>query len=613
MEAAVLEREERGKRKAEKTPENTIQIGNMLDDIDPKEKTVILHLCNDVGAFNKGFGYEVGQKYPKVRTAYYNWYKAKKGFELGAVQYVKPEENLYVYNMVTMKGFKTADNPHPIDFEALKKCLKTVRKTKNAKDAVIKIGEIRGISKEDWAQVQKLVNQELKTMNVKFYQKEVSHEEEFKKNMRLIKKIPLVELAELIGKTPVRKGRGKYYSLVENDSCMIDIESNMFFRNSVFERGFGKESGGFGGPIEFVMEFVDEINGDRDEAIKMLLHEIGVNEKFNPEKLSDYVYEIKESGPKGDIELPEKDDHVRNVYAYLAKTREINPDVINFFLDNELLYQDKKKNCIFMTKDEDGKPNFASLRSTGNFKFAIDLPNCDYNECFFIKGQQNDTLIVSEAIIDMMSVMSSIDPQLKDFKDNNYLSINGTNKVIAIFNQLEKHPEINKLLLAFDNDVAGKEACDFVKNKLKEIGWDGDVHPMIPTRAKDWNDQLIYGKAFKIVKNEMVNVNVSETGANLDMELNHQQMICSKEIGLATVETDGKLYLSAKYQNPELIIKNMDKMLHIEDVLEEKRLKDLENEKKKEERRNRLKSRIKEAEATRETRRITRVDSDLER
>lgn len=74
-----------------------------------------------------------------------------------------------------------------------------------------------------------------------------------------IKAVPITDYATRSGFTLVRKG--KYFSLKEHDSVIIDVEKNCFWRNSRFSKGY---KGGAGSIIDFAIEF----NGatDNDEA-----------------------------------------------------------------------------------------------------------------------------------------------------------------------------------------------------------------------------------------------------------------------------------------------------------------------------------------------------------
>lgn len=482
-----------------KKEKNTIPItkGNLFDHIDLNKKTVIFHICNDEGGYGRGFAKELAEKYPRARTLYKKWFKYKNHFELGNIQYVKLDKNLYVINMLAQHGYKTKSNPEPLDYKALRKCLKEYNDVAFLKDAKIIMPKLgTGLAGGDWEKIQVIISDELKGKEFTVYDKKTDR---FKNNMQLIYQIPIVEYARDLGLTPIRKG-SRYYSLAEADSVMIDISKNIFFRNSKFTAGFGGVAGGI---VQFVKEFDDTVNTNQ-EAITKLSKELGLNPNYSPEKLKDYINKLPPVPPKGPLVLPEKDSNMKNVYQYLLNKRCLEQEVVDYFVNQSLLYQDKRKNCVWVTHDDKGNPNFASLRSTGSKKFALDVRGCDYDECFYINHNSN-TLFVTEAIIDQMSLMSKMVNSEKTYKDVNWLSINGTNKIKAIFNHLDKDVSINKLFLAFDNDEAGREASNLVIHHLNQTGWEGSVQMFRPYIGKDWNQYLQYEKAYKSFKNEIIN------------------------------------------------------------------------------------------------------------
>lgn len=66
-----------------------------------------------------------------------------------------------------------------------------------------------------------------------------------------------------------------------------------------------------------------------------------------------------------EIKLPERTEgKYSRVYAYLMKKRCIDLEVINYCVKNELLYEDKRGNCVFVGKNDNGQPKYAMLRGT---------------------------------------------------------------------------------------------------------------------------------------------------------------------------------------------------------------------------------------------------------
>lgn len=59
---------------------------------------------------------------------------------------------------------------------------------------------------------------------------------------------------------------------------------------------------------------------------------------------------------------------MRRAYAYLIKTRYIDQDVVQDFVNQKMLYQDQRGNCVFVSYDKDKQPVFACKRGTNTEK-----------------------------------------------------------------------------------------------------------------------------------------------------------------------------------------------------------------------------------------------------
>ena len=305
-----------------------------------------------------------------------------------------------------------------------------------------------------------------------------------------IKAVPITDYATRSGFTLVRKG--KYFSLKEHDSVIIDVEKNCFWRNSRFSKGY---KDGAGSIIDFAIEF----NGATDarEAMRTIAGLYGIE----GEKVSNVRYE-KPFVPQrernfekkvGEIELPEKDNNNRRVYGYLLKTRGIEHSVIKYFLGKKMLYQDKRGNCVFHTGTV-----FGCLRGTDtNYRFVGDLEGCDYNECFFFRGSNEaKTLIVAESVIDIMSIMSHFCREHKKYTDYCYLALAGTTKLQSVFYHLEQETKNGKpldtVMVATDNDEAGEKAWGIINEELTEKGL--KCVRFASPKGKDWNDFIVNTK-----------------------------------------------------------------------------------------------------------------------
>ena len=74
-----------------------------------KGTKIIVHICNNIGGWGKGFVLAISKRWTEPEKKYREWYRnrARNDFELGAIQLIKVSENKYVGNMITQQGIKT--------------------------------------------------------------------------------------------------------------------------------------------------------------------------------------------------------------------------------------------------------------------------------------------------------------------------------------------------------------------------------------------------------------------------------------------------------------------------------------------------------------------------
>ncbi len=297
--------------------------------------------------------------------------------------------------------------------------------------------------------------------------------------------VQITDYAREHGFTLIRKGR--YYTLAQHDSVRIDTTKNYYWRNSIPGRtGVGKGDSIIG----FAAEFVH--NGDLHEALKELTERIYIPEQYvsrTKEQVRDK--QAVKQPVKQELHLPEKGKNMRRVYAYLTKSRYIAQEIVQDFVDRKMLYQDVNGNCVFVAYDAEGNPNFASLRGTlSDIRFLGDVEGCDYTNGFYINNH-SEKLIVTESVIDAMSVMTILEAQGKDWKAYDYLPLGGTGKYEPLRNHLKEQPK-SEILLAEDHDISGVTSMQLIKNMLvEEVGMKaGQIHFHVPEKAKDWNQEL---------------------------------------------------------------------------------------------------------------------------
>lgn len=122
---------------------------------------IIAHICNDIGAWGKGFVMALSRRWPAPAAEYRKWHQSRKGFKLGNVRFVKVEEGLWVANMIAQKGIRRKHGP-PIRYSALGKALSQVAEFAKAHSAQVVMPRIGcGLAGGTWEKVSEIVQTEL--------------------------------------------------------------------------------------------------------------------------------------------------------------------------------------------------------------------------------------------------------------------------------------------------------------------------------------------------------------------------------------------------------------------------------------------------------------------
>lgn len=77
-----------------------------------KRPAIIIHSCNDQGAWGSGFVVALSNRWPGPEAAYRQGSKA-----LGTITHARPEPDLWVFNLVAQKGLGAGAHLDPITFE----------------------------------------------------------------------------------------------------------------------------------------------------------------------------------------------------------------------------------------------------------------------------------------------------------------------------------------------------------------------------------------------------------------------------------------------------------------------------------------------------------------
>ena len=264
-----------------------------------------------------------------------------------------------------------------------------------------------------------------------------------KDEIALAKQKNILEVAQRLNFNLVKKG--SYYSTKEHDSLIIFPNTNSFCRYSTNQSG---------DVINFVMTFEGV---DFKTAMNFL-----INEDIKPtKKIEKKVGNIEEKKEK--IILPEKARNYKHLYAYLSKTRGIDTRIIDKFVKEKLIYEDVRKNVVFVGYDEEKNPAYAALRGTNTetiFKGEAENSNKDIG---FKYLNNSDTLFVFESPIDMMSMMSFFNENR--LQELSFLSLSGLSS--NSLNKLLQTKDFKTIVFHLDNDKRGREAFKSLKLKYE--------------------------------------------------------------------------------------------------------------------------------------------------
>lgn len=157
-----------------------------------------------------------------------------------------------------------------------------------------------------------------------------------------------------------------------------------------------------------------------------------------------------EAAPR-ELVLPERADNMRNVFAYLCKTRGISPDIVSQLAHEKLLYQDVRGNAVFVHKNDNGETVGAEIQGTNSEKRFKGVAAGTGESVFAVKIGNPKKCYVFESAIDLMSfkqlanqekIQNSVLVSMAGLKPNSLKSI--VEKGIKIYS-------------CVDNDEAGRE------------------------------------------------------------------------------------------------------------------------------------------------------------
>ena len=125
---------------------------------------IIAHVCNDIGAWGRGFVLAISKLSPAPERAFREWYRGREhnDFALGGVQFVSVSPDLKVANMIGQHGIRASRGVPPIRYDALETALKTVGEKAQTENATVHLPRIGcGLARREWHKIEPLIERQV--------------------------------------------------------------------------------------------------------------------------------------------------------------------------------------------------------------------------------------------------------------------------------------------------------------------------------------------------------------------------------------------------------------------------------------------------------------------
>ena len=125
---------------------------------------IIAHVCNDIGAWGRGFVLALSKLSPAPERAFREWYRGRErnDFALGAVQFVSISPDIEVANMIGHYGIRKSQGVPPIRYDAVETALKTVGEKAQTENATVHLPRIGcGLAGGKWSEIEPLIERQI--------------------------------------------------------------------------------------------------------------------------------------------------------------------------------------------------------------------------------------------------------------------------------------------------------------------------------------------------------------------------------------------------------------------------------------------------------------------
>jgi len=145
-------------------------IGDATNPQTKGNKTMV-HVCNDIGGWGKGFVMAITKRCKQPEQQYRQWFKSNDNFSLGQVQFVQVDEELWIANLIGQHKINKDENGNaPIRYEAILLGLEKVGQFAINKNTTVHMPRIGcGLAGGTWDKIEPLINKSLLEKEIETY------------------------------------------------------------------------------------------------------------------------------------------------------------------------------------------------------------------------------------------------------------------------------------------------------------------------------------------------------------------------------------------------------------------------------------------------------------
>ena len=135
------------------------------------ENKIIVHICNDIGAWGKGFVMAISKRWKEPEKEYRNWFKNQGNFSLGQIQFIKVENDIWIANLIGQHKINKDENGNaPIRYDAIKVGLNKVVEFAKENNATVHMPRIGcGLAGGTWDKIEPILKETLLKNEVATY------------------------------------------------------------------------------------------------------------------------------------------------------------------------------------------------------------------------------------------------------------------------------------------------------------------------------------------------------------------------------------------------------------------------------------------------------------